>query len=166
MLNQKPIVMKSRNFKLPAILFMSILLTGLTGFSESLQAQNPQPVTVESSRDFEGTVEAIKKAVSNGDMMVLSELNQGQILSMTGLQLNAHSFFIGNPTVGKKAFSAAPSAGLVIPVRVNVYEKDGQTFVTYFKPSDLFSAYNSQQVKKIGNKMDGVLKMMMQKISN
>jgi len=157
--------MKNRNFKLSAILFMAILLTGLTGFSEGVQAQNPTPETIESSRDFDGTVDAIKKAVSNGDMMVLSELNQGQILSMTGLQLNAHSFFIGNPTVGKKAFSSDPSAGLVIPVRVNVYEKNGQTFVTYFKPSDLFSAYKSQQVKKIGKKMDGVLKMMMQKIS-
>jgi uncharacterized protein (DUF302 family) len=158
--------MKTRKFKLTAILFMAILLTGLTGFSGSLQAQNPQPVTVESSRDFEGTVDAIKKAVSNGDMMVLSELNQGQILSMTGLQLNAHSFFIGNPSVGKKAFSADPSAGLVIPVRVNVYEQNGQTFVSYFKPSDLFSSYKSEKVKKIGNKMDRVLKMMMQKISN
>lgn len=158
--------MKTRKFKSTAILFMAILLTGLTGFSGSLQAQNPQPVTVESSRDFEGTVDAIKKAVSNGDMMVLSELNQGQILSMTGLQLNAHSFFIGNPSVGKKAFSSDPSVGLVIPVRVNVYEQNGQTFVSYFKPSDLFSSYKSEQVKKIGNKMDGVLKMMMQKISN
>lgn len=158
--------MKTRKFKLTAILFMAILLTGLTGFSGSLQAQNPQPVTVESSRDFEGTVDAIKKAVSSGDMMVLSELNQGQILSMTGLQLNAHSFFIGNPSVGKKAFSADPSAGLVIPVRVNVYEQNGQTFVSYFKPSDLFSSYKSEKVKKIGNKMDRVLKMMMQKISN
>ena len=166
MFNQKSKVMKSRNFKLTAILLMAILFTGLTGFSNRHQAQTPQPVTVESSRDFEGTVDAIKKAVSNGDMMVLSELNQGQILSMTGLQVNAHSFFIGNPSVGKKAFSSDPSAGLVIPVRVNVYEKNGETYVTYFKPSDLFSSYNSKKVKMIGKKMDGVLKMMMQNISN
>lgn len=158
--------MKSRNVKLTAILFIAFLFTGLTGFSDRLQAQTPKPVTVESSRDFEGTLDAINKAVSKGDMMVLSELNQGQILSMTGLQVNAHSFFIGNPNVGKNAFSADPSAGLVIPVRVNVYEKNGQTFVNYFKPSDLFSTYNSQQVKKIGKKLDDVLKMMMQKISN
>lgn len=153
--------MKTLKFRFPALFFSTLLFIASMGFSQKAEAQSVKPVTVQSSKDFEGTIDAIKKAVSGGGMMVLSELNQGKILSMTGLQVNAHSFFIGNPNVGKEAFSADPSVGLVIPVRVNVYEENGHVFVNYFKPSDLFSSFKSKKVKMIGEKLDGKLAMMM-----
>jgi len=156
--------MKTKIMSLPAILFVLVLITGVSGFNNDLKAQSVEPVTVESAKDFEGTIETIKKAVSNGEMMVLSELNQGNILSMTGLNVKAHSFFIGNPTVGKKAFSADPSVGVVIPVRVNVYTQNGTTYVNYFKPSSLFNSYG-KKVKMIGEKLDGKLAQMMKMIS-
>jgi len=140
-------------------------MISLSGFSNNLNAQTIKPVTVQSSKDFNGTISTIKKAVSDGGLMVLSELNQGKILSMTGLNVNAHSFFIGNPTVGKDAFSADPSVGLVIPVRVNVYEENGNVFVNYFKPSDLFASFENKKVKMIGQKLDGKLDMMMKMLS-
>lgn len=84
---------------------------------------------------------------------------------MTGLTINAHSFFIGNPNVGKEAFSADPSVGLVIPVRVNVYEENGKTYVSYFKPSDSFASFKNKKVKMIGDKLDGKLQIMMKMIS-
>lgn len=157
--------MKKRTFSIPFILFAVILFTGISSFSGQLHAQTIKPVTVKSSKNFEGTLNAIKKAVSGGGMMVLSELNQGKILSMTGLQVNAHSFFIGNPHVGNKAFSADPSVGLVLPVRVNVYEENGVTYVNYYKPSDLAAYSHNKQVKMIANKLDGKLAMMMKMIS-
>jgi len=98
-------------------------------------------------------------------MMVLSQLDQGKILSMTGLSVNSHSFFIGNPNVGNKAFSADPSAGLVIPVRVNVYEENGRTYVSYFKPSDLFASFKSPKVKMIGEMLDKKLGMMIKMVT-
>ena len=156
--------MKTTTLKLSTVLIVLVFMTGILGFSSEARAQSVEPTTIESSKDFEGTIDAIKKAVSEGGMMVLSELNQGKILSMTGLQINAHSFFIGNPQVGKKAFSANPSVGVVIPVRVNVYQKDGSTYVNYFKPSDLMASYG-QDVKMIGKKLDGKLAGMMKMLS-
>jgi uncharacterized protein (DUF302 family) len=141
------------------------MFTGFIGLSANLQAQSVKPVTVQSSKDFEGTESAIKKAVSGGGMQVLSEMDQGNILSMTGLSVKVHTFFIGNPNVGKEAFSADPSVGLVIPVRVNVYEENGKTYVSYFKPSELFASYNNQKVKMIGDKLDGKLQSMVNMIS-
>jgi uncharacterized protein (DUF302 family) len=157
--------MKTKKVNLPAVLFALILITGVLSFNDDLKAQSVEPVTVESSKDFEGTIEVIKKAVSGGEMMVLSELNQGNILSMTGLNVQAHSFFIGNPNVGKKAFSANPSVGVVIPVRVNVYSQNSTTYVNYFKPSELFNSYG-KNVKMIGKKLDGKLEQMMKMISD
>jgi len=157
--------MKTRKNKLAAFLFATVLLTGLSGLTGTLNAQSVKPVTIQSSENFDETISTIKKSVSEGGLMVLSELNQGKILSMTGLKINAHSFFIGNPNVGKEAFSADPSVGLVIPVRVNVYEENGKTYVNYFKPSDLFSSFQSEKVKMIGQKLDGKLDMMMKTLS-
>ncbi len=157
--------MKTKKLKLSALLLVAVLMAGMFSLASSLQAQTIKPVTIKSSKGFEATLDEIKKAVSGGGMMVLSELNQGKILSMTGLSINAHSFFIGNPNVGKEAFSSDPSVGLVIPVRVNVYEQNGATYINYFKPSDLFSSFNNSKVKMVAEKLDGKLAMMMKMIS-
>lgn len=157
--------MKRNNLRISTLLLVVIMFTGFLGLSGNLLAQSITPVTVQSSKDFEGTKSAIKKAVSGGGMQVLSEMDQGNILSMTGLSVKVHTFFIGNPNVGKEAFSADPSVGLVIPVRVNVYEKNDKTYVSYFKPSEEFASFNNQKVKMIGDKLDGKLQMMMKMIS-
>ena len=156
--------MKTKKLSLSTLLFAAILMIGSFSFT-TVQAQSIKPMTVKSSKDFDGTIDAIKKAVSGGGMMVLSELNQGKVLSMTGLTINAHSFFVGNPTVGKQAFQADPSVGLVIPVRINVYQENGATYVNYFKPSDLFSSFDNSDVKSLAEKLDGKLAMMMKMVS-
>ena len=141
------------------------MLFGLMGFSTQLRAQDVKPVTVESSKDFDGTISALKKAVSSGGMMVLAEINQGKILEMTGLKIHARSFFIGNPNMGKKAFSADPAVGVVIPVRINLYEKGGKTYINYFKPSDLLNGTANEQVLMIAKMLDDKLGMMVKMLS-
>lgn len=157
--------MKTKKLRLPALLFAAIFMGGIFSFSTAIQAQSIKPVTVKSSKNFDGTINALKKAVSQGGMMVLSELNQGKVLSMTGLRVNAHSFFVGNPNVGKQAFASDPSVGLVIPVRINVYEENGATYINYFKPSDLFFSFNNSNVKMLSQKLDEKLAMMTKMIS-
>ncbi|MEO8962686.1 MAG: DUF302 domain-containing protein [Ginsengibacter sp.] len=157
--------MKTKRLRLPALLFAAIMMAGMFSFTTAVHAQSIKPVTVKSSKNFDGTINVIKKAVSGGGMMVLSELNQGKVLSMTGLSVHAHSFFVGNPNVGKQAFSADPSVGLVIPVRINVYEENGATYVNYFKPSDLFSSFSNSSVKMLAGKLDEKLGMMMKMVS-
>ncbi len=157
--------MKTRKLRFPALFILTVFFLGSMGFAGRLQAQTVKPVTIESSKDFKGTLDAIKKAVSGGGMMVLAEINQGKILSMTGLKINAYSLFIGNPNVGNMAFSADPSVGVVIPVRVNVYEENGKVKVNYYKPSDLLAFSQNQKVKMIANKLNGKLEMMLKMIA-
>ncbi|KXB96822.1 MAG: hypothetical protein AA908_10195 [Chlorobi bacterium NICIL-2] len=128
-------------------------------------AQSIQPVTIESKMGFDETISAIRQAVSKGGMMVLSELNQGKILSMTGLHIHAASLFIGNPNAGKMAFQDNPAVGVVIPVRVNIYEDHGHTYINYFKPSDLLAAFQGEKVHMLGNMLDKKLESMMGMLS-
>ncbi|EUA11137.1 hypothetical protein I546_3025 [Mycobacterium kansasii 732] len=70
-------------------------------------------------------------------MMMVGDLNQDAVLAATGLQLpGAHSFFVGNPRIGKTFFDATQAIGAVIPVRVHVWvDGDGPAHISYFDPA-------------------------------
>lgn len=111
-------------------------------------------VTVASAKSFEAVVDSLKALVAKNGMMVMAEVNQGQMLSMTGLSLKATLFLVGNPTVGKQVFEQDHAAGLYIPLRVFVYEDGGKTFVSYDKPSSLLGQFKNDKVKMVGDMLD------------
>jgi len=130
-------------------------MLGTLGIGNTVHAQNSGLVTVRSGQEYDQTVESLRQMVSKNDMMVMSEINQGKILSMTGLHLKATSLFIGNPTIGNKLFSADRGVGVAVPVRVNIYEaKDGHTYVSYVKPSQQLAPFSNEQITKIGQQLD------------
>ncbi len=137
---------------------LGVLLTAIT--IVTAQAQQAQLTTVKSSKGFDATVDGIKKGVSDAGMMVLSEINHGKILSMTGLSINAESIFIGNPAVGKDAFKDNSAVGLAIPLRLNVYEEGGATYINYFTPSSELGYFKGDKVKMIGQELDKKIAML------
>ena len=134
---------------------IATLILGIMLSTGNLQAQNTELVTVQSGKDYDQTVETLRQMISKNDMMVMSEINQGKILSMTGLQLNATSLFVGNPNIGNKLFSADKGVGVAVPVRVNIYEAaDGNTYINYVNPSQQLASFDNQQISKIGQMLD------------
>ncbi len=112
-------------------------------------------VAVESGKSFKDVTKSIEKLVAKSGMMVMAEVNQGKMLSMTGLKLNARLFLIGNPNVGKQVFEQDHGAGLYIPLRVFVYEdKDGKTYVAYDRPSTLLGQFGNEKVAMVGKMLD------------
>lgn len=112
-------------------------------------------VTVASSKPFESVVDSLKALVAKNGMMVMAEVNQGQMLSMTGMTLKATLFLVGNPTVGKQVFEQDHAAGLYIPLRVFVYaDANGKTFVSYDKPSSLLGQFKNDKVKMVAEMLD------------
>lgn len=136
---------------------LTVIAMGLFSFQ---QASAQKLVTVKSTKSYSTTVDGIKKGVSDAGMMVLAEINHGKILSMTGLSLNGEALFIGNPNVGKDAFTDNKAVGLAIPIRVNVYEENGTTYINYFTPSSELGNFKGAKVKMIGQEMDKKLAML------
>lgn len=138
-----------------ALTGIATLILGIMLSTGTIQAENSALVTVQSGKDFDQTVKTLRQMISKNDMMVMSEINQGKILSMTGLQLNATSLFVGNPNIGNKLFSADKGVGIAVPVRVNIYEAaDGNTYINYVKPSQQLASFDNQQISKIGQMLD------------
>jgi uncharacterized protein (DUF302 family) len=142
------------------------LVFAIAALAASATAQNAR-VTVPSQQNFDQTVSHLKSAVGQGGMMIMATVDQGNMLSMTGLKLKATLFLVGNPTVGKKVFEQNHGAGLYMPLRVYVYEdKDGRTYVSYDKPSSLLAQFDNQEINQtatmLDQKLEGLAHMVTQ----
>lgn len=133
------------------LLLFGLVFAGLFTLPASAQESR---VTVESTHSYEQTVDKLKEAVGHGGMMVMAQVDQGHMLSMTGLNLKATLFLVGNPTVGKKLFDQNHGVGLYVPLRVFVYEADGKTYVSYDKPSSLLQQFNDKQIDMVAGMLD------------
>ncbi len=120
----------SRRSALATVLAAGTLLASTVAF-----AGGSNFVKIESTHSFPATISALKTSVTSNKMMVMGQINQGRVLSMTGLHLQGESFLVGSPVMGKKAFGMDPAAGVVLPARVYVWEQGGKTYIGYIKPS-------------------------------
>jgi uncharacterized protein (DUF302 family) len=142
--------------KVKSMLF--VLGLGIAGLFAGMASAQEARVTVESTKSYEQTIDKLKAAVGQGGMMIMGQVDQGNMLSMAGLKLKATVFFVGNPTVGKKLFEQDHGVGLYVPVRVFVTEgTDGKTYLSYDKPSVLLKQFNNSEI-------DGVAGMLDQKL--
>ena len=147
---------------------LALLLTVTTmGIAVNAKAAPAGPgvqVTVKGSVDQ--ALAQLKKTVADNGMMVMGELHQGKVLAMTGLRTQSETVFVGNPTVGKKLFSAEPGAGLVVPVRINLYaDADGHTILSYIPPSQELGAFDNAEVTGVAKMLDQKLHMMAQMLA-
>lgn len=150
--------MKKLSFKgTLALLFSLALLSGGTAFS----GPGGSFIHKTAAGSYEQTISSLKRAVSGSGMMIAGEIDQKQILSMAGLNLQgAHTFFVGNPMVGKKLFEMNPAAGIVLPVRIFVWvNQSGKTEVGYFKLSEQLATIDSR-LKGPGEMLDQKFEMI------
>jgi len=149
--------MKKFTFAQSAVL-LTTLFAALA--ATSALAQDAR-VSIPSNKSFEQTVDAFKMAVSKGGMMVMSTVDQGNMLKMTGLELKGTLFLVGNPTVGKQVFEHNPGAGLYLPLRVYIYQgQDGKTYLSYDKPSVVLKPFNNPSIDQTAGMLDQKLDML------
>jgi uncharacterized protein (DUF302 family) len=149
--------MKKFAFARSAVL-LTTLFAGLAATSALAQEAR---VSVPSNKIFEQTVDAFKMAVSKGGMMVISTVDQGNMLKMTGLELKGTLFLVGNPTVGKQVFEHNPAAGLYLPLRVYIYQgSDGKAYLSYDKPSVVLKPFNNPSIDQTASMLDQKLDML------
>ena len=149
--------MKKRTFLRTLVLGAVI---GIAALLPSFVAAAPdsfsgQRVTVPSDKSFDEVTKAVKSLVAKNGMMIMAEVDQGKMLSMTGLTLKATLYIIGNPVVGKQLFEQDHAVGLYVPVRIFVYsDASGKTNVAYDKPSTLLSQFQNPKVNMVAEMLD------------
>jgi uncharacterized protein (DUF302 family) len=143
--------------KVAAVLVMALAASAVAASAAraSLSSFSGTRVTVDSTKSYEQVIEALKALVASNGMMVMAEVNQGHMLTMTGLSLKATVFLVGNPTVGKQLFEQNQAVGLYVPLRVAVFvDSNGKTHVEYDRPSSLLAQFKNDQVTMVAKMLD------------
>ncbi|OBJ84654.1 hypothetical protein A9W97_20220 [Mycobacterium gordonae] len=137
------------------------------GPAEGSRGVSTKFVSYTANQGFEATVGALTKAAGDHGMTIVGEVNQDAELAANGLRLpGAHTFFVGNPQLGKTFFDATKAIGAVVPVRMHVWaDADGPAHIGYFDPAPEFSAVDpgladggqqiSQQIRAIAEAAAG-----------
>jgi uncharacterized protein (DUF302 family) len=141
---------------------VSAAMAALLSFGGTAFAANKGPIVqVKAHGSVEDVLDKLKKSVAGNGMMVMGELHQGKVLEMTGLHVTSETVFVGNPAVGKDVFAADPGAGVVLPVRINVFDDGhGNTFVSYVPPSYLLGNFRNPKVNEVAKMLDGKLQKL------
>ena len=147
--------------KLGTLVLALTLATLFAAFAASPATAQEARVSIQSNKSFEQTVDAFKMAVSKGGMMVMSTVDQGNMLKMTGLEMKGTLFLVGNPNVGKQVFEHNPAAGLYLPLRVYIYQgTDGKAYLSYDKPSVVLKPFNNASIDQTASMLDQKLDML------
>lgn len=115
-----------------------------------------------SSKDFGATVKAVEKTLKSKGFMIVATVDHQNMLKIVGAKIKgSKTIEFGKPDMMKMLMPMAPEAGLEMPGRFYIWERnDGKTVVGYYKPSARFSKYGNEMMTKMGNDMDGMWGMI------
>lgn len=89
-------------------------------------------VRVKSNYDMRATVDRLKKDIADKGIEFFGEIEQSKLAADAGIELAPSTLLMfGNPPLGTLFITADPDAGLDWPVRLLVYQDEGQVWVAY-----------------------------------
>jgi uncharacterized protein (DUF302 family) len=105
--------------------------------------ENGTVVTKLSHRSVADTVSALTAMISAKGMKLFAVIDQSAEASQAGLSLRATTLVIfGSPAAGTPVMAAAPLAALDLPLKVLVWDDEGQTKVSYYSPAALAARHH------------------------
>jgi len=95
-------------------------------------------VSKTSLRSVADTVSALENMIAAKGMELFAVIDQTAAASKAGLTLRDTVLVVfGNPAAGTIVMQAAPLAALDLPLKVLIWDDNGQTKVTYYAPAAL-----------------------------
>ncbi len=99
-------------------------------------------VTKLSPRSVPDTVARLSELIESKGLKLFAVVDHSGAAAANGLELRDTKVVIfGSPKAGTPVMQAAPLAALDLPLKVLVFDDDGQTKVVYTSPSELAARY-------------------------
>ena len=100
-------------------------------------------VTKQSPRPVRETVARLVEIISDKGLTLFAVIDQREEARRVGLVLRSTTLVIfGSPVAGTPVMDAAPLAALDLPLKVVIWDNDGQTIVSYVAPDALAHRYD------------------------
>lgn len=87
-------------------------------------------------------------------LWIFSVRDHGSLTAANGLKSKAMQYEIGNPLTAERMTRYRLAAGLYAPLRVILYEDEGQAIFEYDLPSSLFGQFGDDRVTSVGLELD------------
>jgi uncharacterized protein (DUF302 family) len=99
-------------------------------------------VTKLSPRAFADTVTRLKDLLAAKNLKLFSVIDQRAEAREAGLDLRDTTLVIfGSPAAGTPVMDASPLSALDLPLKVLIWDDEGQTKVSYYAPATLAARY-------------------------
>lgn len=113
---------------------------------------------VEASGTVTEATDRLQTAVEGAGAKVFARVNHGAGAASVDMELaDAELLVFGNPKLGTPALQADIAAGLVLPLRVLVFDDGGQTVMLYETPASMFDGYGVPADAEVVKLMTGAL---------
>ncbi len=100
-------------------------------------------VSKDSPRPVTDTVARLAELVAARQMKLFAVIDQGAEARQAGLELRETVLVLfGNPAAGTPVMAAAPLAAIDLPLKVVIWDDNGQTKVSYPAPAELAGRYD------------------------
>lgn len=131
----------------------------LAGVGPVVNAQSLIRVDQVSHSDFAKTVSQVKTAIQSKGLMIVATIDHQNMMRMVGISSKgATTIEFGKPDMGKMVFLPDAQAGLDMPLRLYIWQRqDGTAVVSYYKISPVFASYGKDNLKMAGEMMDKML---------
>jgi uncharacterized protein (DUF302 family) len=111
--------------------------------TEETTGNDMDVVTKLSPRPVAGTVSKLTGMINAKGMKLFAAIDQSAEARQVGLSLRATVLVIfGSPAAGTPVMAAAPLTALDLPLKVLVWDDEGQTKVSYYAPAALAARHH------------------------
>jgi uncharacterized protein (DUF302 family) len=118
-------------------------------------------VAVNSPHSVTVTVDRFVAALNRRGIGVFARVDHSGGASAAGLELADEELLIfGDPRVGTVLMQGDPEIGYELPLRVLVWDADGQTRVGYRRPTEVAQGYLVAAQKELLGRMDALLEAL------
>ena len=119
-----------------------------------------------SQYSFQETVDILKGAIEEQNLMVIYEIDGQKSLRMAGKNVKGmKQIFYFNPKYMRRVIEANKEAAIQIPLKFIVMEKpNGKVLVRYFMPSKLLNTYNGEE--SVSSELDGLVEKIINEITS
>ena len=99
---------------------------------------------VMSKYSFSETVDMVKSAIEDQNLMVISEIDGQKMMRMAGKQTKGmQQIFFMHPKYMRKVIEANKMAAIQIPLKLIVMENENGVMIRYFMPSTILKQYEA-----------------------
>ena len=125
---------------------------------EALEAQlgpradweNSARALITTNATFEQAVQIIEQQLGTSGFTILSKIDQGALLRLSGTPTRATQYAIGNPLLAIQMIEHAPEAALYAPLRLAVYEnRTGNAVVAYERFTSQLAQYPHLEIAPV-----------------